>query len=97
MVNYTIRVTDKTLDQSNRSANYTLYESYRHLGPGTVRHAIISGLERDKEYSMIVDVRVEPQVIQSYNGVVFSKLLIMVYISNSVLLLRSDRTSLRNY
>ena len=76
MVNYTIRVIDETVDQSNHSLNYTsYYELYRHLGPGTVRHVITSGLERDKEYSAVVKIWVEPQVIQSYSGVFFSKTL----------------------
>ena len=74
VANYTINVIDKTVDQSNHSINYTsmTYGPYLHVGPGIVSHAITSGLERDKEYSAMVNVWVEPQVIQSHR-VLFSK------------------------
>ncbi len=72
MVNYTIGVVNETVDKSNDSTLYYYYGPYLHFGPGTVSHAIASGLDRDKEYSAIVKVRIESQVIESH-GVSFSK------------------------
>ncbi len=71
MVNYTIGVVNETVDKSNDSILY-YYGPYLHFGPGMVRHAIASGLERDKEYSIVVEVWIESQVIESH-GVLFSK------------------------
>jgi hypothetical protein len=70
MVNYTVSVINETVDKSNDSI--AIYGPYLHFGPGTVSHAIASGLERDKEYSAIVKVWIESQVIESH-GVSFSK------------------------
>ena len=74
VVNYSISVIDQTVEKNNHSINFTAmtYGPYLHVGSGMVSHAITSGLERDKEYSAMVNVWVEPQVIQSH-WVLFSK------------------------
>ena len=73
MVNYTISIINETVNQSDHSVRYTSYGPYFHLGPGTVSHAIASGLERDGEYSVMVNVWVEPIIIQSQE-ILFSEL-----------------------
>ena len=76
-VNYTITITDDIMNQSNylMNMNYISYGPYFHLGPGVVSCDITSGLDRNKEYSAIVNVGIGPQMIQSHK-VLFSKLLI---------------------
>lgn len=73
MVNYTISIINETVNRSDHSIRYTSYGPYFHLGPGTASHAITSGLERDKEYSAMVNIWVERIVIQSHE-VLFGKL-----------------------
>ena len=74
-VNYTIIITDDTVNQlvMNTNHNNMSYGPFFHIGPGVVSHDIISGLDRNKEYSAMVNVGIGPQVIR-FNKVFFSKL-----------------------
>ena len=71
MVNYSISTSaiDETVD---KKSNDSINGPYLHLGPGVVSHAITSGLERDKKYSVTVRVWIESQMIESHR-VPFSK------------------------
>ena len=78
VVNYSIAIIDKTAKESNcnNSINYTYtsyYGPYFHTGGGIVCQPITSGLVRDKEYSVVVNVGIESQMIQS-DEVLFSEL-----------------------
>ena len=73
-VNYTIIITDDTVNQLVINTNHNMsYGPFFHIGPGVVSRDIISGLDRNKEYSAMVNVGIGPQVIRS-NKVFFSKL-----------------------
>ena len=80
-VNYSIIIINTTINQSNDNSMTYIYTSYFgpyfHIGAGIARQRITSGLERDKEYSVIVNVWTESQTVQS-NEVLFSELDCMI-------------------
>ena len=53
------------------------YGPYFHIGAGIIRQRITSGLMRDKEYSVIMNIGIESQTIQSIE-VLFSELECMI-------------------
>ena len=66
-VNYTIIVIN---NESNLTKHYG---PYRHVGPGTVKHDLVSGLERNQEYSVYIEVEISRNVTVVSNDTRFSK------------------------
>ena len=71
-VNYTIIVIN---NESNLTQHYG---PYRHVGPGTVKHDIVSGLERNQEYSVYIEVEISRNVTVISNETRFGKLSVIL-------------------
>lgn len=70
-LNYTIIIIEDVRRHRNLPLAYHAYGPFSHTGPGTVQQEIMTGLNRDKEYSARVAVSLLSKVTS--NHIQFSK------------------------
>lgn len=69
-VNYSIIIVD---NNESSSESMQLYGPYHHVGAGTVKHNIDSGLQKNKEYSAHIVVDISHNVTVTSYSITFSK------------------------
>ena len=67
-VNYSIVIVE-----NNESNSMQRYGPYHHIGAGTVKHNIDSGLQKNKEYWVHIVVEIPHNVTVASHNVTFSK------------------------
>ena len=71
-LNYTIIITEDVKKHYNLTLAHHAYGPFSHTGPGTVQQEIMTGINKDKEYSARVAVSMLSKVTTSHH-IQFSK------------------------